>query len=188
MIGGWEDLADRGRPAARPIWHLRPDLAPPPPGFRIVVDTREQLPYYQGEPWAVRATLSAGDYSLLGYESHVAIERKSLADAYGTFGRGRARFERELERLQSYSRKALLIEATYADLLDPERTDPCWRSLVRPASVEGSILAWAHRYGVDVLLAGGRMYAERLAYRWLASWWIEAQERGLQPDDWEAEL
>ena len=188
-VSTWEDAADRGRPAARPSWHLRPDLASPPSDFGIIVDTREQLPYFQGRAWAARGTLKSGDYSLAGYQGRVALERKSLADAYGTFGRGRERFESELTRLAAMDRAALLIEATYRQFLDPEILDPCWRSRVRPASVEGSVLAWSHRYGVEVLFAGGRMLSERLVFRWLASWWLEAQERGLpRDDDWEAIL
>ena len=185
--GTWEDLADHGRPAVRPSWHLRPDLVLPPPDFRVIIDTREQLPYFERGSWACRGTLKSGDYSLDGYQSRIAVERKSLGDAYGSFGAGRERFARELERLASMDRAAILIEATYADLLDPERLDPCWRSLVRPASVEGSLLAWSHRHGVDVLFGGPRRESQRLAFRWLATWWIEAQERGLPRDD-EVEL
>ena len=184
----WEDLADRGRPAERPQWHLRPDLVPPPSDFRILVDTREQAPLFVGRPWAVRATLATGDYSLAGYEGQVVLERKSLADAYGTIGRGRERFERELERMRPFACKGILVEATYADLLDPERQDPCWRSRVHPASVEGSLLAFRRRFGVEVLFAGNRLHSERLAFRWLATWWLEAQEQGLPRTDWEGGL
>lgn len=63
----------------------------------IVVDTREQTPYEfatmvcdkadGGGPLYVptlRAGLPTGDYSLAGYEDMVAVERKSLADLFGT--------------------------------------------------------------------------------------------------------
>lgn len=49
----------------------------------IVVDTREQRPYSFDEArvgGVVHAALPAGDYSLLGQETRIAIERKSLAD------------------------------------------------------------------------------------------------------------
>jgi hypothetical protein len=213
-LSTWQDAADHGHPAEKPRWHLRPDLVPPPSDFRVVVDTREQAPLFSGEPWSVRGTLHTGDYSLLGHEGEVCLERKSLEDAYGTFGRGRERFERELERMRVYRTKAILIEGTYADVLDPERADrpgrlvaqvvrqlrgrsgcegECqlltealrelgggapveWRSLVRPASVEGSLWAWSHRYGVQVILAGSHRLAERAAFRWLAEWWIQRDE------------
>ena len=56
----------------------------------VVVDTREQRPYRY--PGSLRGTLPSGDYSLLGLESLVAVERKEKADAYASLGRGRARF------------------------------------------------------------------------------------------------
>lgn len=172
----WSSAADRRQgPAARPEWQLRPDLSPPPEGFVIIQDTREQAPLFPRPlPWVKTSTLHTGDYSLEGFEDRIAVERKSLADAYGTIGRGRDRFTRELERLAALERRAILIESTYADLLHPERVDPAWRAQVRPAAVEGSLLAWSHRYGVEILFAG-RALAPRLVFRWLALWWIEQQ-------------
>ena len=53
-----------------------------PAGFCLVVDRREQAPLRMplGLPWKV-ATLPAGDYSLEGFETRVAIERKGLLGA-----------------------------------------------------------------------------------------------------------
>src|SRR5262245_52113941 len=85
---------------------------PLPTPFTVVIDTREQEPYTFGglcadakdkrRPLEVRQVvrgIPAGDYSIEGYEKHVAVERKSLADLFRTVGGGRRRFERELERL-----------------------------------------------------------------------------------------
>ena len=63
----------------------------------IVVDTREQKPY-RFTRCQVK-TLPTGDYSLVGLEDCIAIERKSAADLAGSLGAGRTRFRRELERL-----------------------------------------------------------------------------------------
>ena len=48
----------------------------------VVVDTREQEPYSfdSDKVSAVRKALPAGDYSLVGLEERVAVERKSLTD------------------------------------------------------------------------------------------------------------
>ena len=105
--------------------------APPPDAvlteFAVVIDTREQLPWTFGGLWSDSsarggrrpivvdqrvATLQQGDYSLVGHESQVAIERKSLADLFGTLGQGRERFERELARLAELDRAAIVIEAS----------------------------------------------------------------------------
>jgi len=60
--------------------------------MQIIVDTREQSPYsfatITPPPETIRATLKTGDYSLAGYENKITIERKSLIDAFGTFGEG----------------------------------------------------------------------------------------------------
>lgn len=214
-LAEWPDATDQGQPAKKPRWHIRPDLVAPPEGFRVVVDTREQAPYFVGRPWAQVGTLKTGDYSLEGFQDRVCVERKSLPDAFGSYGRGRERFEREHERLAAMD-SAILIEASYAALLDPQGSDhprlllagvletlrgeghpeaarvkralrelgwwsppPDWRSFVKPASVEGSLLSWSHRYGVQVLLASSRRLGERLTFRWLATWWLEHQaERG----------
>ncbi len=51
--------------------------------FRIVIDSREQQPYtFACE--VVKAKLDAGDYSVVGFEQRVAVERKSLRDFVGT--------------------------------------------------------------------------------------------------------
>ena len=47
--------------------------------FRIVIDSREKEPYtFACE--VQKAKLEAGDYSVQGFEQHVAVERKSLPD------------------------------------------------------------------------------------------------------------
>ncbi len=60
----------------------------------IVVDTREQEPYGfdAGRVRVIRRALPAGDYSLEGMESTVAVERKSLPDFVSTVIHSRPRF------------------------------------------------------------------------------------------------
>lgn len=126
------------------------------PPFTILIDTREQLPYafqqipYRGgETVVVRhrfATLPSGDYSLEGLENEIAIERKSLADLFGTLSRGRDRFTRELERLAKFSFSAVVVEAALGDILNPQRSHPEWPSRVNPFAVFRSISAWSVQY------------------------------------------
>ena len=70
----------------------------------IIIDTREQLPFFVSPHWDEKITktvkgLTSGDYSLIGFENVVAIERKSLADLYSSLTNDRKRFEREFQRL-----------------------------------------------------------------------------------------
>lgn len=57
--------------------------------MRIVIDSREQAPFlFEGYGAEVGpGALAAGDYSLCGLESLVAVERKSLADLTMRLGR-----------------------------------------------------------------------------------------------------
>lgn len=96
----------------------------------VVIDTREQRPFAfegmkcdaadGGGPLTVptlRGTLKSGDYSLKGYETRVAVERKSIEDLFGTLGQGRERFERELARLSLYRFAAVVVEADWRAIL-----------------------------------------------------------------------
>lgn len=142
----------------------------------VVVDTREQLPFSfagmhcdgidGGCPLTVptvRGTLASGDYSLKGFEARVAIERKSLADWYGTLGKGRARFERELERLTQYEFAAVLIEASLTDIA----TNPPARSELSPKTVYRSMIAWTVRYPIRFIPCDCRRLAEVTTFRLL---------------------
>lgn len=60
----------------------------------IIVDTREQLPYWT----TTRATLMVGDYTTKKLKGIFHIERKSLQDLYGTLTSGNQRFKAELFR------------------------------------------------------------------------------------------
>jgi DNA excision repair protein ERCC-4 len=160
---------------------------PPPPTFPtvIVIDTREQSPYTfasirsdardGGKLLAIttrRGTLRSGDYSLLGYERRIAVERKSLADLYGTLGRGRARFERELARLAAMQFAAVVVEAEWSEVLG----SPPPRSRLNPKTIYRSVLAWQQRYpSVHWWFLPGRAYGEVTTFRILDRFLRESQ-------------
>lgn len=137
----------------------------PPPLPPIVVDTREQRPYEFSD--SLRGTLGAGDYSLVGCETRVAIERKSLPDACGSIGAHRARFLREWERLAALEYAAVVIEASLPQILT---SPPIWTG-VHPRSVVSTYLAWSVRFGVPVIFAGDRLHAQAAVKKLLQMWW-----------------
>jgi len=143
----------------------------------IIVDTREQKPYdfsHISPPPVVKvATLKAGDYSLKGFEDQVAIERKSLIDAFGTFGTGRKRFERELERMVTYQFAAVVIEADWDNIV----LRPPARSKLEPKTVVASIATWCQRYRVHFWTCPNRAFAEKWTYRLLERFWKDQIER-----------
>jgi ERCC4-type nuclease len=130
------------------------------PGFIIAIDTREQKPYKFGKHPVEIVTLQTGDYSIIGLENVICIERKSKADAYGTFGSGRARFKRELERMVWFDFAAIVVESSFEDFLIP----PTF-SKMHPNSAINSLISWSIRYGVHVLFCGRRKHARTLTFR-----------------------
>jgi ERCC4-type nuclease len=130
----------------------------------IIIDTRE------GDPWFLRDTkticpiverkLDTGDYSIEGFEGKISIERKSVADAYHTLGRGRERFKQELDRLKDMEFAAIIIEASLEDFASYPKD--CSNMVeMKPKTAIQSLIAFSIRYGVHVIWAGSRIYASR---------------------------
>jgi len=156
--------------------------------FTLVIDSREQLPYEfsgmtgpAGEalcvPTVVRG-LPSGDYSIDGMADQVAIERKSLDDLYGSVTWGRDRFEREIARLDALPGfAAVMIEATWPEIVDPASFRPGWINRSEPRSVEGTVVAWSIRYRrVHWWACGDRRGAECRTFSLLRKFWQESIE------------
>ncbi len=122
----------------------------------VIADTREQEVYTFSPTriTTVRRALPAADYSLLGLEARVAVERKSLKDLVDTVIRDRERFERELSRLATYDASCVVVEANLPDVLDHR-----YRSGAHPASVLGAVLAIVVDHGIPVFFCGDRATA-----------------------------
>jgi len=134
------------------------------PQLVVAIDTREQKPYRFAR--SETKTLASGDYSLVGLEDRVAVERKSKADAYASLGHGRARFERELERLARLDYAAVVIEASLPDFLQA----PAF-SHMNPRAAARSLLSWSVKYRVGVFFAGDRRHARALTWWLLEKFW-----------------
>lgn len=153
----------------------------------VVVDTREQAPYSfegifadkadGGEELKVditRRTLASGDYSLAGLEGRLAVERKSLADLFGTLGKGRERFERELDRLQAMECAAVVVESGWQELIE----NPPTHSEMQPKTVLRSIIAFQQKYDrVHWNFMGSRRLAEVTTFRIMERFWKESQRK-----------
>lgn len=119
------------------------------------------------------AALQSGDYSIKGYENLIAIERKSVQDAWGTFGGGRDRFERELQRLTEMVRSggfaAVIVEGSISACLeaDQQKQHQSGKKKFTAASFFRSILAWQQDYPVQWLFCDSRYIAENACYRYL---------------------
>ena len=143
------------------------------PKLTIIKDTREQQGYsfanIKPKPEIINEGLKSGDYSIQGMEDEVAIERKSKADAFQSFGRNRKRFERELVRLSKMSFAAVVIEADWAEVLN----NPPKRTRLSPKVLFVSRIAWEQRYGIHFWFCFNREFAEKTTYRILERFYLD---------------
>lgn len=122
----------------------------------VAVDTREQLAWDLAPMRMVRKGLVTGDYTVVGYEDLIAVERKSLADFVMCSGRERERFFKCCHRMRAYEHHALVIEASLADLYKGG-----WRGLMKPSQVVAVHNALVVG-GLRVILAGSREAAAKV--------------------------
>jgi hypothetical protein len=155
--------------------------------YTVIIDTREQHPFgFQnfsadaadgGGPLVIPTTakaLHAGDYSLVGFESRVAVERKSLPDLYGTFVGDRERGIKQLEKLAQLEFATVVVEADWHSILycnDCTDIQKHWRN---PKTLFRSILAWQQRFPkIHWLTLNDRRTAEHATLRILERFWID---------------
>lgn len=129
--------------------------------MQIVIDTREQ------EPWAFahetyRKKLEVGDYSLLGRENSVAIERKTLDDLVNTVIHAKQRFHNELSKMAGYQYRCVVVEADFSDV-----TNGHYTSKADPKSVAGSVVSIIIDYGVPVFFLSNRPLARAFVQKML---------------------
>ena len=153
----------------------------------ILIDNREQRPVLydkEGDPsfpdlkieWG---TLQTGDYSIKGHSSpdmehSVTIERKSLADLFGSTGRGRERLEKEFIRMTEFCHAEIVIEADLRTIIK----NPPELSKMNPKSVYRTLVAFSQRYGVKVWPCPNRAFAERHIYLSLKRFFDDRQAKG----------
>lgn len=147
--------------------------------YRVVIDTREQAEYSFDCP-TVRHKLDAGDYSVVGLEPVVRVERKSLADFVRTLLHDFQRFAVELEKLAAIKHTCIVVEANLDAVLRGQQA----RTLrgAKPASLLGASLYVQAKFAIPVHWCGSRQAACAFtdAYlRMVAR--ITARESGVQP-------
>lgn len=154
----------------------------------VLIDTREQQPLSLAAShpnWIdseKRKTLKTGDYTVVGMEALLALERKNLADLIACIVTYRRRFLASCERLAKFRWKAILIEATYEDL-----KQHCGvfgiPSSVHPNAVCGTLDAIEAKHGIPIIYASThRELATERAASWLSKhytyWWLEKHGYG----------
>jgi len=144
--------------------------------MQIIIDTREQRPF-NFEKFVVQVqtgTLQTGDYSLVGYEDRVAIERKGLDDLISCFmGGNRDRFERELSRAQGMDLFVVVVEAGLMDIARGR-----YKSKMQPHAALQSMVTFFVRYSVPFMCCGSRDGTEYMTYSLLAKYNYELEKQG----------
>ena len=161
-----------------------PDFDPPivcP--FVVVVDSREQAPFHftgieadksdggvDGQQLIVPTTimtLKTGDYSIVGLEDKIAVERKSIADWFNSIGTDRERFEREMERLALMDYAAVVIEGDWRELLLNSEQ----HTRMNPKASHRTMISWSIKYGVHFWPCMSRRHAELMTFQILRLYW-----------------
>ena len=151
----------------------------------VIVDTREQAAYSfeRFDNWIAdvkRRKVAAGDYSVEGMESLLAVERKSLADLIRTTIHERARFFRQCAKMAKLRWKAILVEASYEDV--KSYYDDDLQTEAHPNAVSGTLDAVEAKFGIPVIYSSrNTALAEEKLASWLSKhftyWHLE--EKGL---------
>ncbi len=142
----------------------------------IVIDSQEHMGYKfeRFTNWfdgTVRRRLEVGDYTLLGMEEEVAVERKTIQDLVNSIIQDREDFIEKCERLSNFKKKCLVIEGSLSSVKTPYED-----SQAHPNAVLGSLLAAQERWEIPVYFLDDFLLAEEFvasmlskyhAYRWL---------------------
>jgi len=154
--------------------------------FTVIVDTREQSAFgfrglradaRDGGGEAIikteRRTLKTGDYSVVGMEDQVTVERKELGDLFNCMGQDRRRFEDQLRRLNEMQHGVLVVEAGFDRIMRGHSM-----SDMKPKSVLRSIMAYQMKpefRNIHWWCCPSRAFAERVTFRILEMFWRKFQ-------------
>lgn len=128
----------------------------------VAIDLRERYPWRFPGARVSRRELAVGDYALVRNDAIVAVaERKSLENLLGDIGSVRA-LHQGMAELARQPRAAVVIEAQYADFLDPSRT--CAWPANHVARVVAELAALHPR--LPFVFAGNRKLANVWTERW----------------------
>ncbi|KKM72230.1 hypothetical protein LCGC14_1422630 [marine sediment metagenome] len=136
------------------------------PSYTIIRDTREKPGY--GFFWeknmnpkrrppicdgTITQTLKTGDYSLVGYEDILCIERKEdYAELWGNYAE-RDRFQDEMERMSTIKHKMVIIETQLTkDIFG--LSPPQYKTSVPGRAMTRWLMSLTAKYGVPFIPAG----------------------------------
>jgi ERCC4-type nuclease len=120
----WQLQVAPVRPPALPVVAERGGTQLHAPKATVIVDTREQNPFsfsrFRGWFAGVKhKALRVGDYSVVGLEDVVTVERKDLPDLIHSFTSGRAVFVKRLREMSRFPHRLLVVTAALSEVKSP---------------------------------------------------------------------
>ena len=86
--------------------------------FNIIIDTREQQAWEFPRHSTANKKLDTGDYSIQGMEDKICVERKGCVEELAqNLGSKKTTFLKEIERMESFPHKFLVLEFSLEELL-----------------------------------------------------------------------
>lgn len=141
-----------------------------PRSFTVVIDTREKSPWCFSSSSILGTEyrkLDTGDYSVVGLEDKLCIERKrNVTELAGNIHE--KRFARELERMQDYPYRYLLLESSLTRLIEYPQHEDLPPAVLRKIRVSGKYLLkcvnrMQVKYGVNIIYCGNVFNAQWVA-------------------------
>lgn len=137
------------------------------PNFTIIIDTREQKPWYFPNYTTANKKLDTGDYSIEGLEDVLAIERKkSVSEIANNITE--KRFKDVLERLKNTKYAFMLMEFDLKDVMNfpigsnvPQRV---WSKLrISSNFIIKNLVEFQTQYNINLLFCGSPSNAAKMA-------------------------
>ncbi len=143
--------------------------------FIVIADTREQRPYTfqdmksnkdEGNKTYIvdieSRKLDVGDYSIVGLENKIIIERKSKADLFQSVLK-RDNFINRLRKMDKFEYAVVIVEDDFEGIVNR----PPARTKLPGLAVARTIISWDQQFKTKWWLVRGRKLAEKLTFRML---------------------
>jgi ERCC4-type nuclease len=141
--------------------------------FTIIKDTREKVGAWDFSFAAecesqIVQKLDTGDYSIVGYETVVTIDRKKTSgELYSNLFTDYARFKQELIRMKNFPYRYIICEFSLDDVaVFPERSGIpkfLWGKLKKVDQFIKRLELVEEGYGIKIIYAGSKEEAEKAA-------------------------
>ena len=141
--------------------------------YTVIKDTREKtgwdFDFYEKCEGVLKQGLKTGDYTAVGLEDHLRIERKaSTAEIALNLGRKREQFDAEMERIQEFRWKYIVCEFSEDTVMSFPQGSTIPKARWRHLRMNGKFMRkrlynFETKYGVEIIFTNGKEEAEEKA-------------------------